>query len=77
MGNTFLILLLVAAMIATVVALVHGVVAFLKTTEEDLKADGVGPSASSVKQNKAMMHRVIFQALAILIVVVLLASSRG
>lgn len=77
MGNTFLILLLVAAMIATVVALVCGVVAFLKTTEEDLKGDGVGPSASSVKQNKAMMHRVIFQAVAILIVVVLLASSRG
>lgn len=49
----------------------------LKTTEEDLKGDGVGPSASSVKQNKAMMHRVIFQAVAILIVVVLLASSRG
>ncbi len=77
MGNTFLILLLVAAMIATVVALVRGVVAFLKTTEEDLKGDGVGPSASSVKQNKAMMHRVIFQAVAILILVVLLASSRG
>lgn len=77
MGNTFLILLLVAAMIATVVALVRGVVAFLKTTEEDLKGDGVGPSASSVKQNKAMMHRVIFQAAAIIIVVVLLASSRG
>ena len=77
MANTFLILLLVAAMIATVVALVRGVVAFLKTTEEDLKGDGVGPSASSVKQNKAMMHRVIFQAVAILIVVVLLASSRG
>ena len=77
MGNTFLILLLVAAMLATVVALVRGVVAFLKTTEEDLRGDGVGPSASSVKQNKAMMHRVIFQAAAILIVVVILASARG
>jgi len=77
MGNTFLILLLVAAMIATVVALVRGVVAFLKTTEEDLKGDGVGPSASSLKQNKAMMQRVIFQAAAILIVVVILASARG
>jgi hypothetical protein len=64
-------------MIATVVALVRGVVAFLKTTEEDLRGDGVGPSASSVKQNKAMMQRVIFQAAAILIVVVILASARG
>ena len=77
MGNTFLILLLVAAMIATVVALVRGVVAFLKTTEEDLKGDGVGPSASSVKQNKAMMHRVMFQAVAILIVVIMLFAARG
>ena len=77
MGNTFLIILLVAAMIATVVALVRGVVAFLKTTEADLKGDGTGPSASSVKQNKAMMQRVIFQALAILIVVVILLGSRG
>lgn len=77
MGNTFLILLLVAAMIATVVALVRGVVAFLKTTEADLKNDGTGPSASSVKQNKAMMQRVIFQALAILIVVIILMASRG
>ncbi len=77
MGNTFLILLLIAAMIATVVALVRGVIAFLKTTEADLKGDGTGPSASSVKQNKAMMHRVIFQAAAILIVVVILASARG
>lgn len=77
MGNTFLILILVAAMIATLVALVKGVVAFLKTTEADLKNDGTGPSASSVKQNKAMMQRVIFQALAILIVVVILMGSRG
>ncbi len=77
MGNTFLILILIAAMLATVVALVRGVVAFLKTTEADLKGDGVGPSASSVKQNKAMMQRVIFQALAILIVVVILMASRG
>lgn len=77
MGNTFLILILVAAMIATVVALVRGLVTFLKTTEADLKSDGTGPSASSVKQNKAMMQRVIFQALAILIVVIILMASRG
>lgn len=77
MGNTFLILVLIAAMIATVFSLVRGVVAFLKTTEEDLKNDGTGPSASSVKQNKAMMQRVIFQGAAILIVVVILMASRG
>jgi Hypoxia induced protein conserved region len=77
MGNTVLILLLVVAMLATVVALVRGVIAFLRTTEEDLKNGGTGPSASSVKQNRAMMHRVMFQALAILLVVILLFAARG
>ena len=52
-------------------------IAFLKTTEEDLKNDGTGPSASSVKQNKAMMQRVIFQAVAILVVVIMLFAARG
>lgn len=77
MGNTFLILILVAAMIATVVALVRGVIALLKTTEEDLKGDGPGPSASSLKQNRAMMQRIIFQAAAVLIVVIMLFAARG
>jgi hypothetical protein len=77
MGNTALILLLVAAMLATLVALIRGVVAFLRTTEEDLKNGGTGPSASSVKQNRAMMQRVMFQAVAIIIVVIMLFAARG
>lgn len=76
--NMFLILLLVAAMIATVVMLVRGLVIFLKTTEADLREGGTGPSQSALKQNKAMMGRIMFQGLAILIVMVLLIShSRG
>jgi archaellum biogenesis protein FlaJ (TadC family) len=75
--NTVLIIFLVAAMIATLVALIRGVVAFLKTTEEDLMHAGDGPSPSSQKQNKAMMHRVMFQALAIVIVVIMLFAARG
>ena len=51
--------------------------AFLKTTEEDLKNGNVGPSASSIKQNKMMMGRVIFQGLAVLIVILILAMQRG
>ena len=77
MGNIVFILLLVAAMLATVYALVRGIIAFLRTTEEDLKNMGDGPSESSRKQNKAMMHRVMFQALAILLVVILLFAARG
>lgn len=66
----FLAILLIAAMIATVAALVRGIVVFLQTTEADLK--GEGPSSSAVKSNKAMQMRIFFQALAILIVVAIL-----
>jgi uncharacterized membrane protein len=72
--NTFLVLLLIAAMIATLVALVRGIVTFLKTTEEELK-NGDGPSASALKSNKMMQFRIFFQALAVLIVVVLLFAA--
>lgn len=70
--NIFLILLLVAAMGATLFLLVKGIVTFLKTTEEELKSGESGPSASGLKQNKAMMGRILFQALAVLIIALLL-----
>ncbi|MFZ5748288.1 MAG: twin transmembrane helix small protein [Pseudomonadota bacterium] len=68
--NVFLALLLIAAMIATVVALVRGIIVFLKTTEADL--NGTGPSVPGLRSNKMMQARVFFQALAILIVVLIL-----
>jgi hypothetical protein len=73
--QTFLVLLLIAAMIATVVALVRGIVIFLKTSEADLH--GTGPSAPGVRSNKMMQQRVMFQAGAILIVVLLLFLFSG
>lgn len=69
----FLAILLVAAMIATVVALVRGVVSFLQATEADLK--GTGPSVASTRSNKMMQARIFFQALAIMIVVLILFVS--
>jgi hypothetical protein len=69
--NTFLTLLLIAAMIATVVALVRGVIAFLQESTAQVKK-GEGPSQASLKSNRMMQQRVFFQALAILIVVVIL-----
>ena len=77
MGNAFFIILLIIAMLGAVFMLVRGIVTFLKTTEEDLKSDGVGPSQSSLRQNKAMMGRVMFQAFAILIVALLLLMNSG
>jgi hypothetical protein len=73
--STLLTILLIAAMIATLVMLVRGVVTFLKTTEADLKAGG-GPSQSGVKQNKAMMGRILFQAIAVLIAALLMLLAR-
>ena len=75
--TTFLAILLIIAVIGAAVMLVRGLIAFLKTTEEDLKNGSVGPSASSIKQNKMMMGRVIFQGLAVLIVILILAMQRG
>lgn len=69
----FLGILLIAAMIATVVALVRGVVIFMKNAEADLK--GTGPTAAGLRSNKMMHYRIFFQALAIMIVVLILFVS--
>lgn len=73
-GNTIFFFLILAAMVATVVALVRGIIAFLKTSEADLKAGGI--SQSGLKQNKMMRMRIAFQALAIILVILLLMMSR-
>lgn len=74
--TVFLWILLIAAMIATLAALVRGVVSFLMATKADL--EGTGPSVASMKSNKMMQARIFFQALAIMIVVaLLLLSGRG
>jgi beta-lactamase regulating signal transducer with metallopeptidase domain len=72
--QTFLVLLLVAAMIATVVALVRGIVTFLQTASADVRS-GQGPTASQLKSNRMMQQRILFQAIAVLIVVVLLFAA--
>jgi len=74
MGNILLVILIIAAVIGAVVALIRGIIAFLQATEADLK--GVGPSASGVKQNKMMMARVGFQAIAVLLVALLMLLNR-
>jgi Hypoxia induced protein conserved region len=74
--QVFLTICLILAMIATVVMLVRGIIAFLKTTEADLKGDGTGPSESSLQQNKMMMGRIGFQAIAVVIVILMIALSR-
>ncbi|EQB07840.1 membrane protein [Sphingobium quisquiliarum P25] len=70
--NTVLIIALILAMGATLFALVRGIIAFLQSTKEQLNSPEGGPSPSSLKQNKMMMNRILFQAAAIIIVAILL-----
>ena len=70
--NTFLIILLIAAVIATVVSLIRGIVAFLQSTKLDLEADGDRVTMMQERQNKMMFNRIKFQALAVVIVAVIL-----
>jgi hypothetical protein len=67
---------MIAAAIAALVMLVRGIVTFLKTTEEDLKSGNGGPSASGLKQNRMMMGRIFFQALAVFIAALLMLLMR-
>jgi hypothetical protein len=73
--QTFLIILIALAALAAVVALIRGIVHFLKQTEADLK--GEQPSQSALSQNKAMQARIGFQALAVVLIVLLGMFAAG
>jgi hypothetical protein len=75
--STFLAILIILAMLATVAALVRGIVIFLRTSHEERLNPGSGPSASGLQQNKMMRMRILFQAIAILLVALLLALARS
>jgi hypothetical protein len=66
----------VLAAVAALVSLIRGIISFLQTTEAELKSGADGPSVSSQKQNKMMFARVSFQAIAIILCVMLLALNR-
>ncbi len=73
--NTFLVILLVIFAIMAVVSLVRGIVAFLQTTKIDLESGGENSKHLMEVQNKAMFSRIKYQALAIVVVAVLLAIN--
>ena len=77
MGNTLLVLVIVGLVIMVVVSLVRGIVAFLQTTKSDLNTPGNGATPMQLQQNKMMFARIKFQALAILVVAVLMLFNRG
>ncbi len=75
--TTFLAIVIVILMIMVVYSLVRGIVAFLQGTKLDLERDeGSGPSANQLLQNKMMFARIKWQALAIVVVALVIAISK-
>ena len=70
-------LVLLTLMGGVVYSLVKGIIAFMQSTRDDLNGPvGNGPTANQLRQNKAMMQRVLFQGAAIMIVALLLFANR-
>ncbi len=73
----FLAIVIVILMIMVVYSLVRGVVAFLQGAKIDLeREEGSGPTANQLLQNKMMFARIKWQALAIVVVALVIAISK-
>jgi len=75
--NYVLIPVLLVLMGLVAYSLIRGIIVFLKTTKIDLET-GEGETATDMQlaQNKAMFARIKYQALAIVVVAIILAASR-
>ena len=75
--NYVLVPVLIVLMGLVAFSLVRGIIAFLKTTKIDLET-GKSETATDMQllQNKAMFARIKYQALAIVVVAIILAASR-
>lgn len=73
--TTVLVTLLVLAMIFVVVSLVRGIVAFLQSHRAEIDAGSDQQREMQLKQNRMMMNRIKFQAIAIVIVAILLMMT--
>ena len=74
--TTFLTILLVILMVLVVASLVRGVVAFMQSTKIDLESgEQQDATEMQLRQNKMMFARIKYQALAIIVVAVILAIA--
>lgn len=76
--NYILIPLLIVLLIMVVVSLVRGIVAFLQSSREEIDRDPNSTEASpmQLRQNQMMFARVKYQAMAIVVVALILAIAR-
>ncbi len=74
--NTFRIILLVILMVLVVASLIRGIVAFMKSTKIDLESgEQTDATDMQLMQNKMMFARIKYQALAVVVVAVILAIA--
>jgi hypothetical protein len=75
--NTFLVIVIIILAVLVVVSMVRGIVAFMQTTKIDLQSgDATNLVELQERQNKMMFNRIKYQALAIVVVALLLLFNR-
>ena len=74
--QTFLIIVLVVLMGFVVYSLVRGIVAFLQSHKADIEAGSERQQEMQLLQNKMMFNRIKYQALAIVVVAVIIMMAR-
>ncbi len=76
--QTLFIIVLVGLCVMVIISLVRGIVAFMQSTKIDLETgESQDATEMQMKQNKAMFARIKYQALAIIVVGIILAISRA
>ena len=76
--NTVLLIFLLLTMVMVVISLVRGIVAFLRSTRIDLESgEQQDATDMQLKQNRAMMSRIKWQAIAIIVIAIMLAVAGG
>ncbi|MEX0341254.1 MAG: hypothetical protein AB3N06_01580 [Erythrobacter sp.] len=74
--TTFLTIALVILMVLVVASLIRGIVAFMKSTKIDLESgEQTDATDMQLMQNKMMFARIKYQALAVVVVAVILAIA--
>ncbi len=74
--TTLLVIVIVVLMALVVYSLVRGIVAFLQSHRADIEAGSERQHEMQLLQNRMMFNRIKYQALAIVVVAILLMATR-
>ena len=74
--NTILAIIIAVLAVFVVISLVRGIIAFMQSTKLDLEGGDERVAEMQLRQNKAMFARIKYQALAVVVVAILLMMNR-